>query len=91
MIFKTLWAHRKQNGFVFAEIILITVLSFYFIDHFVVTTYDIYFCRPAGDFEREHLLVGQVMQVYPDATSATEKELDSLQIFRASRWRRSQE
>ena len=81
MIFKTLWAHHKQNGFVFAEIILITVLSFYFIDHFVVTTYDIYFCRPAGDFEREHLLVGQVMQVYPDAASATEKELDSLQIL----------
>ena len=59
---KNFWAHRKQNGFVFAEIILITVLSFYFIDHFVVTTYDHYFCRPAGDFEREHLVVGQVGQ-----------------------------
>ena len=60
MILKTLWAHRKQNGFVFAEIILITVLSFYFIDQLVVTTYDIHFCRPVGDFEREHLLVAQV-------------------------------
>ena len=54
-----LWSHRRQNGWVFAEIILITVLSFYFIDHFVVTTYDRYFCRPAGEFEREHLLVAQ--------------------------------
>ena len=54
-----LWSHRRQNGWVFAEIILITVLSFYFIDHFVVTTYDTYFCRPAGEFEKEHLLVGQ--------------------------------
>ena len=60
MILKTLWAHRKQNGFVFAEIILISVLSFYFIDQLVVTTYDIHFCRPVGDFEREHLLVAQV-------------------------------
>ena len=57
-----LWSHRRQNGWVFAEIILITVLSFYFIDHFVVTTYDRYFCRPAGDFEREHLLVAQTGQ-----------------------------
>ena len=55
-----LWAHRRQNGWIFAEIALITVLSFYFIDHFTVTTYDRYFCRPAGEFEREHLVVGQV-------------------------------
>ena len=68
MILKNLWSHRRQNGWVFAEIILITVLSFYFIDHFVVTTYDIYFCRPAGEFEKEHLLVGQtgIQQPTPD-------------------------
>ncbi|MBR3514450.1 MAG: ABC transporter permease [Bacteroidaceae bacterium] len=68
MIRKSLWSHRRQNGWVFAEIILITVLSFYFIDHFVVTTYDRYFCSPAGEFEREHLLVGQtgIQQPTPD-------------------------
>ena len=54
-----LWSHRRQNGWVFAEIILITVLSFLFIDQLTVSTYDKYFCRPAGDFEREHLLVAQ--------------------------------
>ena len=54
-----LWSHRRQNGWVFAEIILITVLSFLFIDQIAVSTYDKYFCRPAGDFEREHLLVAQ--------------------------------
>ena len=54
-----LWSHRRQNGWVFAEIILITVLSFLFIDQITVSTYDKYFCRPAGDFEREHLLVAQ--------------------------------
>ena len=70
MILKNLWSHRRQNGWVFAEIILITVLSFYFIDHFTVTTYDRYFCRPAGEFEREHLVVGQVGQVAgPDSSS----------------------
>ena len=64
MIFKTLWAHRKQNGFVFAEIILITVLSFYFIDHIIVSAYGNYFCRPVGDFERDHLLVAQTDKDY---------------------------
>ena len=57
-----LWSHRRQNGWVFAEILLITVLSFFFIDQIAVSTYDKYFCRPAGDFEREHLLVAQTGQ-----------------------------
>ncbi|MBO4802350.1 MAG: FtsX-like permease family protein [Bacteroidaceae bacterium] len=70
MILKNLWAHRRQNGWIFAEIALITILSFYFIDHFTVTTYDRYFCRPAGEFEQEHLVVGQVGQVSgPDSAS----------------------
>jgi hypothetical protein len=57
---KNFWAHRKQNGWIVVEIALVAILSFYFLDYFVVTTYDTYFCRPAGDFERDHLLVGQV-------------------------------
>ena len=55
---KNFWAHRQQNGFVFAEIVLIAVLSFYFIDFIMVTYYDRYLCRPATQFETEHLLVG---------------------------------
>lgn len=58
--FKHFWAHRRQNGFVFAEIALIAVLSFYFIDYIVVTCYDRYLCRPATQFETKHLLVGMV-------------------------------
>ena len=75
-----LWSHRRQNGWVFAEIILITVLSFYFIDHFVVTTYDTYFCRPAGEFEKEHLLVGQtgIKDFSPNSSSVGEASLYAL-------------
>lgn len=72
MILKTLWAHRKQNGFVFAEIILITALSIYFIDYLVVTNHDRYLCRPAGDFEREHLLIGKIDNSYKEG-----EEMDS--------------
>ena len=80
MILKNLWSHRRQNGWVFAEIILITVLSFYFIDHFVVTTYDTYFCRPAGEFEKEHLLVGQtgIKDFSPNSSSVGEASLYAL-------------
>ena len=60
-----LWSHRRQNGWIFAEIILITVLSFFFIDQIAVSTYDRYFCRPAGEFEREHLVVGQTGIAHP--------------------------
>ena len=59
MILKNLWNHKKQNGFVFVEIALIAVLSFWLLDHIVVWTYGNYFCHADGEFEKEHLLVGQ--------------------------------
>lgn len=73
---KNFWAHRRQNGFVFAEIALIAVLSFYFIDYFVVTSYDRYICRPATQFETEHLLVGRVGILNEAGTRAEVRRLD---------------
>ena len=58
-IIKNLWAHRRQNGFIFAEIALIAVLSFYLIDSITVWVYGNYFCHADGEFEKEHLLVAQ--------------------------------
>ena len=59
LILKNLWAHRKQNGWIFAEIAIITLLSWAMVDFLVVNYYGIYFCNPAGDFEKDHLCVGQ--------------------------------
>ena len=56
---KNFWAHRRQNAWIVTEIALAAVFSFYVLDYLTVVVYDTYFCRPAGDFEREHLLVGQ--------------------------------
>ena len=78
MIFKTIWANRKQNGFVFAEIILITVLSFFIIDFSAVNIYDNYICRPSNDFERKHLLVGKMMEI----TSEVKDPLANVHAFR---------
>ena len=79
MTFKNFWAHRRQNGFVFAEIALITILSFYLIDTITVWTYSNHFCRAAGEFEKEHLLVGQT-GVISDSTQDT--SLPALYAFR---------
>ena len=49
MILKTLWAHRKQNGFVFAEIALIAILSFWLLDQLTLQTYSQFFCRADGE------------------------------------------
>lgn len=73
MILKNFWAHRRQNGFVFVEIALITVLSFYLIDHITVWIYSRYFCHADGEFEKEHLLVGQTARL----TSITPEELQA--------------
>ena len=66
---KNFWAHRRQDGFVLVEIALVALLSFFFLDNFVVTAYDTYFCRPAGEFEREHLLVGTIGTITADLSS----------------------
>ena len=71
MIFKNFWAHRKQNGFVFVEIALIAVFSFYLIDHITLYTYSTYFCHADGEFEKEHLLVAQTARI--NRTSISEK------------------
>ena len=59
LILKNLWAHRKQNGWIFAEIAIITALSWFMVDYLVVNNYSTYFCIPAGDFEKDHLCVAQ--------------------------------
>ena len=69
-MFKNLWAHRRQNSFVFAEIALIAVLSFYLIDHITVWTYGKYICRADGEFEKEHLLVAQTGRITPLSSPA---------------------
>ena len=77
MILKNFWAHRRQNGFVFVEIALIAVLSFYLLDHIVVWTYGNYFCHAAGEFEKEHLLIGQTARTTPITAEALQTEAEA--------------
>ena len=75
MILKNFWAHRRQNGFVFAEIVLIAVLSFYLIDHITVWAYGNYFCHADGEFEKDHLLVAQTRIASPSPSKGGDVKL----------------
>ena len=77
MILKNLWNHKKQNGFIFVEIALITVLSFYLIDSITVWAYGNYFCHPDGEFEKEHLLVAQTARITPITAEAVQTEAEA--------------
>lgn len=77
MILKNLWNHKKQNGFVFVEIALIAVLSFYLIDHITVWAYGNYFCHADGEFEKEHLLIGQTARTTPITAEALQTEAEA--------------
>ena len=57
-ILSNLWAHRKQNGWIFVEIVLISCLSWMMTDHLTTSFYAIHLCTPAGEFEKDHLCVG---------------------------------
>lgn len=59
LILKNLWAHRKQNGWIFAEIAIITLLSWFMVDYLVVSAYGSFCYDSSGEFEKEHLCVGQ--------------------------------
>ena len=69
MILKNLWTHKKQNGWIFAEIAIITCLSWFIVDFMVTSIYATYFCIPAGEFEKDHLCVGQMGIVRSESAS----------------------
>ena len=79
---KNFWANRRQNAWIVVEIALVAVLSFYFLDYFVVSYYDTHLCRPDGDFERDHLVIGQVGMSSEVPDSIGEASLANLYALR---------
>ena len=86
MILKSLWAHKKQNGWIFAEIAIITGLSWFVVDFLVVSFYATHFCIPAGEFEKDHLCVGQMGVIRSESASegqvVTEEEAQGVYVIR---------
>lgn len=85
MILKSLWTHKKQNGWIFAEIALIACLGWFIVDYLVVTFYATHLCIPAGEFEKDHLCVGQMGVIRSESTSedyVTEEEARGIYVIR---------
>ncbi len=85
MILKSLWTHKKQNGWIFAEIALIACLGWFIVDYLVVTFYATHLCIPAGEFEKDHLCVGQMGVIRSESTSedyVTHEENQSIYVIR---------
>ena len=86
MILKSLWAHKKQNGWIFAEIAIITCLSWFIVDFLVTSFYATHFCIPAGEFEKDHLCVGQMGVIRSESASegqvVTEEEAQGVYVIR---------
>jgi hypothetical protein len=86
MILKSLWTRKKQNGWIFAEIAIISCLSWFIVDFLTVTFYATHFCIPAGEFEKDHLCVGQLGIVRSESASEgqdiTEEEARGVYVIR---------
>ena len=86
MIFKSLWAHKKQDGWIIAEIAIITCLSWFIVDYLVTCFYATHFCIPAGEFEKDHLCVGQLGIVRSESASegqvVTEEESQGIYVIK---------
>ena len=85
MILKSLWTHKKQNGWIFAEIAIIACLGWFIVDFLVVTFYATHLCTPAGEFEKDHLCVGQMGVIRSESASeqiVTDEEAQSVYVIR---------
>lgn len=86
MILKSLWTHKKQNGWIFAEIAIITCISWFMVDYMVTNFYATYFCIPAGEFEKDHLCVGRFGIVWSESASegqtVTNEERQGIYVIR---------
>ncbi|MBQ7605804.1 MAG: ABC transporter permease [Firmicutes bacterium] len=86
MIFKSLWAHRKQNSGLFAEIAIIACLGWFLVDFVTTSFYAVHLCRPAGEVEKDHLCVGQMAIIRNESATeghfVTEEERQGIYVIK---------
>ena len=79
--FKNFWAHRRQNGFVLVEIALATLLSFYYLDYYIVGFYDTHMCWPATEYEHDHLVMGQTARLLKHEPVDLGQDIDTTHLY----------
>lgn len=80
LIFKTLWARRRRNGWLLAELILVAVLSWIIFDPVIVVTYDRHI--PLG-YDADRLCMVSVGMLQPQAPGYDAQATDSASLMQA--------
>lgn len=75
LILKSLWARRVRNVWLLAELILVTILTWYIADPVFVLSYNK--TLPLG-YDAEGLLIAPICNLSSNASSYSEEEADSL-------------
>ena len=80
LILKTLWARRRRNGWLLAELILVAVLSWIIFDPVIVVTYDRHL--PLG-YDADRLCMVSVAALQPQASGYDDQAADSASMMQA--------
>ena len=80
LILKTLWARRRRNGWLLAELILVAVLSWIIFDPVIVVTYDRHL--PLG-YDADRLCMVSVGMLQPQAPGYDAQATDSASLMQA--------
>lgn len=80
LILKTLWARRRRNGWLLAELILVAVLSWIIFDPVIVVTYDRHL--PLG-YDADRLCMVSVAALQPQASGYDDQAADSASMIQA--------
>lgn len=79
LIFKSLWARRRRNGWLLAELILVTLLTWYITDPVFVLSYNR--SLPLG-YNPDGLLIASICNLPSKAPGYLQEESDSLHMMR---------
>ena len=83
LVFKNLWAKRKRNGWLLAELVVVSIILWHFVDPLAVQTYVDYL--PDG-YEKDNLYRIS-FSYYPRSSSLYDEEADKYKNRRLTKWR----
>ncbi len=83
LVFKNLWAKRKRNGWLLAELVVVSIILWHFVDPLAVQTYVNYL--PDG-YEKDNLYRISFSS-YPRSSSLYDEEADKYKNRCLTKWR----
>lgn len=83
LVFKNIWAKRKRNGWLLAELVVVSIILLHFVDPLAVQTYVNYL--PDG-YEKDNLYRISFSS-YPQSSSLYDEEADKYENRRLNKWR----